>query len=176
MTRRRENDCTASCRKLVVFGTHTPGPMIVDRLTSPSAFAHLPWFGRVREFLAAHDLETAEPGRYDVDGDMCFVIVADDVHRDEVAPLEAHRQYIDVQIALRGSFDILWSPQASCMHVTQPYDVEADIEFYADVPATRVHVAEGTAVVLYPDDAHAPQPPANAVRKCIFKVHTSYLQ
>lgn len=150
--------------------------MIVDILTSPTSFAHMPWFVRVREFLATHDLTSAEPGRYDVDGDMCFVIVADDVHRNEVAPLEAHRQYIDVQIALLGSFDIMWLPLASCTLVSKPYDEEADIAFYHDVPHTRVHVAEGTAVVLYPDDAHAPQPPSNAVRKCIFKVHTSYMQ
>ena len=150
--------------------------MIVDTLASPTAFAHLPWFARVRDFLAAHDLTTVEPGRHDIDGDQCFVIVADDVHRDDVAPLEAHRQYIDVQIALQGSFDIMWSPLSSCTRVTKPYDTDDDVELYADAPSTRVHVAEGTAVVLYPDDAHAPQPPANAVRKCIFKVHTSYMQ
>ncbi len=150
--------------------------MIVDTLASPIAFAHLPWFVRVREFLATHDLDAAEPGRYDVDGDQCFVIVADDVHRNEVASLEAHRQYIDVQIALHGSFDIMWSPLSSCALVSKPYDEDADIEFYHDVPRTRVHVAEGTAVVLFPDDAHAPQPPADAVRKCIFKVHISYMQ
>ncbi len=150
--------------------------MIVDTLASPTAFAHLPWFVRVRDFLAAHDLTTVEPGRHDIDGDQCFVIVADDVRRDDVAPLEAHRQYIDVQIALQGSFDIMWSPLSSCTRVTKPYDTDDDVELYADAPSTRVHVAEGTAVVLYPDDAHAPQPPANAVRKCIFKVHTSYMQ
>ena len=150
--------------------------MIVDTLASPTAFAHLPWFARVRDFLAAHDLTTVEPGRHDIDGDQCFVIVADDVHRDDVAPLEAHRQYIDVQIALQGSFDIMWSPLSSCTLVTKPYDTDDDVELYADAPSTRVHVAEGTAVVLYPDDAHAPQPPANAVRKCIFKVHTLYMQ
>ena len=150
--------------------------MIVDTLASPIAFAHLPWFARVRDFLAAHDLTTVEPGRHDIVGDQCFVIVADDVHRDDVAPLEAHRQYIDVQIALQGSFDIMWSPLSSCTRVTKPYDTDDDVELYADAPSTRVHVAEGTAVVLYPDDAHAPQPPANAVRKCIFKVHTSYMQ
>ena len=150
--------------------------MIVDTLASPTAFAHLPWFVRVRDFLAAHDLTTVEPGRHDIDGDQCFVIVADDVRRDDVAPLEAHRQYIDVQIALQGSFDIMWSPLSSCTLVTKPYDIDDDVELYADAPSTRVHVAEGTAVVLYPDDAHAPQPPANAVRKCIFKVHTSYMQ
>lgn len=150
--------------------------MIVDTLASPAAFAHLPWFARVRDFLAANDLTTVEPGRHDIDGDQCFVIVADDVRRDDVAPLEAHRQYIDVQIALQGSFDIMWSPLSSCTRVTKPYDTDDDVELYADAPSTRVHVAEGTAVVLYPDDAHAPQPPANAVRKCIFKVHTSYMQ
>jgi YhcH/YjgK/YiaL family protein len=150
--------------------------MIVDVISSPTSFVHLPWFSKVSEFLASHDLATCEPGRYDLDGDQCFVIVADDVQRDEVAPLEAHRAYIDVQIALRGSFDIMWTPRASCMHVAKEFDVEADIEFFSDVPATRIHVAEGTAVVLYPDDAHAPQPPSVAVRKCIFKVHTSYMQ
>jgi YhcH/YjgK/YiaL family protein len=150
--------------------------MIVDVISSPTSFVHLSWFSKVSEFLASHDLATCEPGRYDVDGDQCFVIVADDVQRDEVAPLEAHRAYIDVQIALRGSFDIMWTPLSSCALVTKPYDVDDDVELYADVPATRIHVAEGTAVVLYPDDAHAPQPPSVAVRKCIFKVHTSYMQ
>lgn len=150
--------------------------MIVDVISSPTSFVHLPWFSKVSEFLASHDLSTCEPGRYDVDGDQCFVIVADDVQRDEVAPLEAHRAYIDVQIALRGSFDIMWAPRASCMHVAKEFDAESDIEFFSDVPATRIHVAEGTAVVLFPDDAHAPQPPSVAVRKCIFKVHTSYMQ
>lgn len=150
--------------------------MIVDALTSTFAFAHLPWFASLRNFLAAHDLVAAEPGRYDVDGDSCFVIVADDIHRDEVAPLEAHRRYIDVQIALQGSFDIMWSPRSSCEQISKSYDADADVELYADAPSTRVHVTEGTAVVLYPDDAHAPQPPSNAVRKCIFKVHISYMQ
>jgi YhcH/YjgK/YiaL family protein len=150
--------------------------MIVDTLASQTAFAHLPWFARVREFLAAHDLTTVESGRHDIDGDQCFVIIADDVYRDDVAPLEAHRQYIDVQIALQGSFDIMWSPLSSCTLVTKPYDTDDDVELFADAPSTRVHAAEGMAVVLYPDDAHAPQPPANAVRKCIFKVHTSYMQ
>lgn len=150
--------------------------MIVDVLDSTSAFAHLPWFSSLRNFLASNDLLAAEPGRYDVDGDRCFAIVADDVHRDDVAPLEAHRQYIDVQIALRGSFNILWKPRSSCEQVSKPYDADADVELYADASSTCIHVAEGTAVILYPDDAHAPQPPTIAVRKCIFKVHTSYMQ
>jgi YhcH/YjgK/YiaL family protein len=150
--------------------------MIVDVISSTTSYTHLPWFSKISEFLASHDLATCEPGRYDVDGDQCFVIVADDVQRDEVAPLEAHRAYIDVQIALRGSFDIMWAPLSSCALVTKPYDVDDDVELYGDVPATRIHVAEGTAVVLYPSDAHAPQPPSVAVRKCIFKVHTTYMQ
>ncbi len=124
----------------------------------------------MEEFLATHDLERMEPGRHDVDGDAVFVIVADDTARADTPPLEAHRTHIDLQMAVRGSFDILWRPLTSCTDVTVPYDDASDIIFFGDAPTSRITCSEGVGVVLFPNDAHAPQPPVDHVRKAVFKI------
>lgn len=144
--------------------------MIVDRISNHAAFAHLPWFYAIQAFLETHDLLSVEPGRYDVDGDALYVIVADDTARPDVPPLEAHRTYIDLQLALSGSFDVLWKPLSQCTQELQPYEATADMLLMADAAATRIHLAEGVAAVFFPDDAHAPQPPSVAVRKAVFKI------
>ncbi|MBS1560292.1 MAG: YhcH/YjgK/YiaL family protein [Bacteroidetes bacterium] len=145
--------------------------MIVDAITNTASFAHLPWFERIHQFLASTDLDALEPGRVEIDGDRLFAIVADDHARDARPLLEAHRRYIDLQLAVHGAFDVLWRPLSSCTTVDQPYDAETDLIFMADTAQTRLHLSAGMAAVFFPDDAHAPQPPANVVRKIVFKIH-----
>ncbi|CAN5517507.1 N-acetylneuraminate anomerase [soil metagenome] len=144
--------------------------MIVDRISNHAAFAHLPWFQAIQAYLETHDLLSVEPGRYEVDGDALYVIVAVDSARSDVPPLEAHRSYIDLQLTLTGSFDVLWKPLSLCTQELQSYEATADMLLMADVATTRIHLAEGVAAVFFPDDAHAPQPPSVAVRKAVFKI------
>jgi biofilm protein TabA len=145
--------------------------MIVDAITNTASFAHLPWFERIQQFLASTDLDALEPGRVEIDGDRLYAIVADDHARDAHPLLEAHRRYIDLQLTVRGSFDVLWRPLSTCTVVEQAYDEENDVLLMGDDAPTRLHLAAGTAAIFFPDDAHAPQPPADIVRKIVFKVH-----
>lgn len=144
--------------------------MIIDQFSNVGSFQHLPWYASIAEFLRDTDLLSAEPGRYDVHGDDLFVIVADDVHREAHPPLEAHRSYIDLQIALSGSFDVLWRPLGECTDELQPYSEEDDVLLMSDHASTRLTLTPGIAAVFFPQDAHAPQPPAVRVRKAVFKI------
>lgn len=144
--------------------------MIIDQINNTASFRHLPWFETVEAFLKRTDLLRVEQGRYDVDGDNIFVIVADDVPRDAYPPLEAHRMYIDLQLAIDGSFDVLWRPLAECTSELQPYSEDDDVLLMSDQAATRLVITPGIAAVFFPHDAHAPQPPAHNVRKAIFKI------
>lgn len=144
--------------------------MILAHLTDTTAFAHLPWWNLVLTFLGGHDLTTLDAGRHDIDGDRLYAIVADDTARDVVNPLEAHRAYIDVQLAVTGSFPVLWRPLETCTMLRSDYVADSDIILYDDMPSSLVLLEPGTALVLHPNDAHAPQPPDVAVRKIVFKV------
>lgn len=144
--------------------------MIIDQIHNSDSFRHLPWFTAINVYLDTTDLLSAEPGRYDIDGDDLFVIVADDEARDAHPPLEAHRTYIDLQLALSGSFDVLWRPLAECTQELQPYSDEDDVLLMSDAASTRLTLTPGIAAVFFPQDAHAPQPPSIAVRKAVFKI------
>jgi len=145
--------------------------MIIDSISNTASFAHLPWFDSIREFLSTTDLAALEPGTVHLDGDRLYAIIADDVARDEQPKLEAHRRYIDLQLTIRGSFDVLWRPLSSCSDLSRPYDEENDYLLMGDSAATRLHLSEGVAAVFFPEDAHAPQPPDVSVRKIVFKIH-----
>ncbi len=144
--------------------------MIIDLFSETSAFEHLPWFVAIQEYVLNNNLREVDAGRYDIDGDDLFVIIADDTARDARPPLEAHRAYIDLQLAIEGSFDVLWRPLAECVDLLQPYSSEDDVLLMSDNATTRLTLSEGIAAVFFPGDAHAPQPPSVSVRKAVFKI------
>lgn len=144
--------------------------MILDHLTNDRAFAALPDWPQIVAFLRTANVLLCEPGRYDIDGDRFYAIIADEVNTTTVNPLEAHRKYIDVQVAVRGSFVVLWRALRECISPLQAYDPDKDMLLMADEATTRLTLVPGVAAVFYPDDAHAPQPPAEAVRKVVFKI------
>ncbi len=144
--------------------------MIIDHLSNSVAFSVLPQWSAIKEFVERMNLDPLPAGRYDIDGDNLYAIVAEESFRDVVNPLEAHRTYLDVQMALEGSFVVLWKPLAMCVELQQEYDSERDFLLMADAADTRLVLEPGIAAVFYPEDAHAPQPPASTVKKVVFKV------
>jgi YhcH/YjgK/YiaL family protein len=70
---------------------------------------------------------------------------------------EAHRRYADVQFLITGRERILWAPLASLPTVTEAYDAEKDILFFAP-PAdhTALNMSVGQMAVFFPEDGHAP--------------------
>lgn len=144
--------------------------MILDHLTNDRAFAILPDWPQIVAFLRGADVLTCEAGRYDIDGDRLYAIIADEQHTDATNPLEAHRRYIDVQVAVRGSFVVRWKALRECIRPLQAYDHDKDMLLMADDAVTAMVLVPGVAAVFYPDDAHAPQPPTESVRKVVFKI------
>lgn len=144
--------------------------MILDHLTNDRAFISLPDWPQIVAFLRTADVLSCEPGRYNIDGDRFYAIIADEEHSGNANPLEAHRRYIDVQVAVRGSFNILWRALRECTSPLQAYDPEKDMLLMADEAPTRLTLVPGLAAVFYPEDAHAPQPPDASVRKIVFKI------
>ena len=72
---------------------------------------------RALEYLAAADLNTLEPGRYEIEGAEIFMKVTEgELKREEEASLEVHDKYIDVQVLIAGEVETMgWGSVGSAV-------------------------------------------------------------
>lgn len=144
--------------------------MILDSIHNADGYTALhPRFAQAFEFLAKTDLNRLPDGRITLDGDNLFVDVATNEGK-QTAPLEAHRNYIDIQMPISTTETMGWRPTANCHKTLQPYDAARDITFFADEYATKFQVQCGQFVIFFPSDAHAPAMAQNLLNKLVVKV------
>ena len=86
---------------------------------------------------------------------------------------EAHRRYIDIQLALVGTVRVHCKPLAQVTE-TIPYDEACDAARYADCPGIDTVIGEGFFLLVFPEDAHdsgmAPGGVCGKVKKVVMKV------
>jgi len=128
-------------------------------------------FARALAFLRGGECATLPLGKHAIDGEQLFVLIGEDVGRGQAgAPLEAHRRYIDIQYVERGVDTMGWRPLAECERPRAEFDAAKDIVFFDDAPTTWFDVPQGSLVVFYPSDAHAPLAGVGMPRKAVVKV------
>ena len=68
-------------------------------------------FAEAFKFLQRPDLKDLPAGKYPIDGDRVYAMIAIEPGRGkEGALLEAHRNYIDIQLVLEGVDEMGWRP------------------------------------------------------------------
>lgn len=145
--------------------------MIIDHLSRSEKYIHIhPSFKHAFDFLKTTDLNSLPAGRTDIEGNDLYIIIANDEKGSERKKLETHRLYIDIQLPIDGSFPVEWHDVDSCKNVFQEYDKENDVKLYGDPPLFTMHLIPDMFVVLFPEDAHAAQPPFSTVKKAVVKV------
>ena len=149
--------------------------MILDRLDRAERWQALhPRFKKAFDFLRQGAWEGLSPGRYPVEGDLVYALVGDDQGRGrEASPLEAHREYIDIQYVVAGDEWIGWHAADEQLRIRDAYDPARDIMFFNDLPASWVRIPPGCFALLFPEDAHAPLAGAGRVRKVVLKIKAS---
>lgn len=105
-------------------------------------------------YLQESDLETATPGKVDIDGDRVFALVQE----YQSKPLsqgfwESHRKYLDVQYVVSGV------EQMGYANLTQltagAYDADKDVIIH-EGSGSFVLLSAGMFAVMMPEDAHMP--------------------
>jgi YhcH/YjgK/YiaL family protein len=146
--------------------------MIFSSLHESFRYAVLhPLFPRAFDVIRNTDLFNHEPGRFHLLGDDLILIVEHVQGKTrEMAQLEAHRKYIDIQLVLDGDETMGWKPLADCLNPVSEYSEEKDIRFFFDAPASWISVPADHFCIFFPEDAHAPLVASGRVRKAIFKV------
>jgi biofilm protein TabA len=128
------------------------------------------------DYLKHLDLNRLEVGRYAIDDDRVFAIVAFYTTRiaNNQVVVEGHCKYIDLQFVASGQEMIGWTPAVQ-VQSRSPYDAGKDA-WVCNLPAevlAWMKVCAGQVAVLYPSDAHAPQFAAGGpslVKKVVVKV------
>jgi biofilm protein TabA len=146
--------------------------MILSSLAQSARYASLnPLFQRAFNYIRDTDLYALAPGRYNVAGDDLIAIVEHVSGRSkEMARLEAHKRYIDIQLVLEGEEQMGWKPLADCYNPVGEHSTDRDILFFLDAPASWVAVPPDHFCIFFPEDAHAPLVGSGPIRKVIFKI------
>ncbi len=147
--------------------------MILDVLENlPQYLSLAKGFQKAAEFLARQDLNLlTEDGRHEIDGERAYAMVYRNVGRlRDSARLEAHRQYIDIQIALVGLDNIGWKSVSRCSEADGDYIEQRDVLFYRDEPEVWLPLKPGSFAIFLPEDAHMPSISNEAIDKIVVKV------
>ena len=146
--------------------------MILDILENARRYTALyPAFAKAFQFLVRQDLKELALGKYEIDDDRLFAIVAKEAGRTkEEAVLEVHRKYIDIQFLLDGTDTMGWKAKSRCTRPTKEYDPTGDEQCFADTPDAWVAVHPGAFVIFFPEDAHAPLVSPGEIHKVVVKV------
>ena len=146
--------------------------MIQDVLNNFASILPLnPLFDKVLDYLKTHDLSKMELGKTVLEENrLFFTIMEVDGKTAEAAKMEAHQNFLDIQIVLEGSESMGWASLDRCKNPMDAYHAEKDIVFYNDQPSSYATVHPGEFVVFFPKDVHAPCIGTGKIKKAVFKV------
>ena len=146
--------------------------MILDVLENSRSYLTMnKGFAAAFDFLARPDLASLQPDTYEIDGDRVYAMVIKDVGRKrQDALLEAHEEYIDIQLVLAGTDEMGWKPKALCRQPTGDYMPDKDTQLFADEPDAWLSTKQGAFAIFLPEDAHMPMISSGELHKIIVKV------
>lgn len=147
--------------------------MIYDHISNIALYKGLsPELDTALDFIARADA-TSAPGVIMLEGGVKIIISENMTALVNEKGYEAHRQFIDVQIALSGRELIRCKPLPQ-VEETIPYSDVSDAARYADCPGADMIIGDGYFLVVFPDDAHEPLLAADGkpelVKKIVAKV------
>lgn len=135
----------------------TPPAPRIYQLAQWRTAAGLESLKRAFEFLESGSVADLAAGRYPLDGERMYVVIAQDLTRAvETAQFEAHRKYIDLHYLIRGS-ELIGSESAARLREAKPYAPEVEAALYERPPEYEsFNMQPGNFVVFFPGQAHMP--------------------
>jgi YhcH/YjgK/YiaL family protein len=110
-------------------------------------------------------------GKVELDGKNLFANVVKTTGKTaETAKLETHNLYIDIQVPVTAAETMGWIAGNKLKNVTDSYNSEKDITFFADKATNFINVQPSEFVVFFPEDGHQPEISDDQHKKIIIKV------
>jgi len=146
--------------------------MILDSLKNGQKYASVhPRFKKAFDYLQSVDLAALPTGKIELEGTDLVVNVVDITGKTEAAAkMETHNNFIDIQIPVGSVETMGWIAGSNMQEVTDPYNADKDVTFYADKATVFVNVQPYEFVIFFPEDGHQPGISEGTYRKIIVKV------
>ena len=108
------------------------------------------------EFLYNTDLNKLDDGRIDIDSDKVFAnVMCYDTKNIEDSVKEAHKNYIDIHIIIRGK-ERMEAADISDLGILTEYVQENDIALYEGEMSMSCILREDYFLICFPNDVHTP--------------------
>jgi len=129
---------------------------------------------KVFKFLKENDLANMPVGKYPIDGDRCFVNVADAKTKSpDVVLIESHKKYIDLQYMFTGAERMGLISNTDAKEV-KAYDAKRDCANYTGDKIKYYNLSGKTFFLLFPDELHKasiwPSDKETVGRKIVVKI------
>jgi len=146
--------------------------MILDTLENAELYTSIhPLFKKAFDFLCNTDLKELALGKIELQGsDLVVNVVEIDGKTAEVARMETHNRYIDIQVPVSTTETMGWIAGTSLKNVTEPYNAEKDVMFFADKATNFLQVQPFEFAVFFPGDGHQPGIVEGKIKKIIVKI------
>ena len=133
--------------------------MIADSVcNAANCFGCHPLFRDAFDFISKCIEGDYAPGSYPLQDDRLFANVVEfEPGSSTEAKFEAHRNYIDIQVMMRGTEEQGYAPIEALEACTE-YSAEKDIRMFSFNPElSRIILHEGMFAIYFPEDGHIPR-------------------
>lgn len=146
--------------------------MILDSLQNSAKYISIhPLFEKAFQYLLNNDLGSLPVGKIELAGSDLVVNVVDITGKKiDEARMETHNKFIDIQIPIGSTETMGWKATHKLKQVTEAYNADKDITFYADKSTSYAVVQPYEFAIFFPDDGHQPGIGEGVYRKIIVKV------
>jgi uncharacterized protein, YhcH/YjgK/YiaL family len=130
-----------------------------------------PYFQALFDYVKANDLLNEPVGKIVLKDKELFInnnLI--EGKKKSAQPLEAHQKFIDVHILLEGKETFGWKRTADVKEWKSEYDEEKDCILSDEMADTYIELLPDDFVIVYPEDAHAPNISDGQIRKLVAKV------
>ncbi len=128
--------------------------MITDKISNLERYTYVPNIDKVINYLKNTDLISVENGKYDL-GDGCSVKVMNYITHEEPSEvlLEAHREYLDLQLVASGQ-EVFLHQAIELGEEAISYDKNKDVEFFTAGYYNYIGLDSSNFVIVFPNDLH----------------------
>ena len=146
--------------------------MILDTLKNCTKYEMVhPRFKVAFDFLKSADLLSLPPGKTELEGTDVVVNVVEITGKPiELARMETHQQFIDIQIPLGAVETMGWKSVDQLENPMGPYNAEKDITFFGDAASNLIKVQPFEFAIFFPEDGDQPGIGEATYKKIIVKL------
>ena len=146
--------------------------MVHDLLKNAGYYESLnPRLKQAFDFLKTADLANLPSGKIELDGKNLYVSIQEiEGKTTDLARMETHECYIDIQVPVTGTEIMGWIARKNLKQVTEKYNPEKDVTFYADKTANLIRVQPSEFIIFFPEDGHQPGIGEGKWKKIVVKV------